>query len=151
MHPHVFVNACRVARGLTLPATLLVLSVQVAAAPDYVVVVSAKSDVASLSKNDVSDIFLGKRNNFPSGGVAVPVDLAETLPAHENFHEAVTGKSPTQLKAYWAKMVFSGKAKPPKQVPTEDEMAKLVATSPGTLGYVPKDKVDSNLKVVYTP
>jgi hypothetical protein len=44
---------------------------------DVVPVVSAKSQVQELSKNQVIDIFLGRANRFPNGEPAVPIDQAE--------------------------------------------------------------------------
>ena len=64
-----------------------------AAQAEIAVIVSAKSAVGNLSGDQVSQIFLGKSNNFPGGGPAIPVDQAEGSAAREDFYTKVTGKS----------------------------------------------------------
>jgi ABC-type phosphate transport system substrate-binding protein len=116
-----------------------------------VVVVGAKSAVASLDKTQVADIFLGKSATFPGGAQAVPVDQAEGSSQREEFHSKVTGKTGAQLSAYWSKLVFSGKASPPKEVPGAADVKGLVAANPNMIGYVDSAAVDASVKVVFTP
>lgn len=118
---------------------------------DVVVVVGAKSPVATLNKEQVTDIFLGKTASFPSGGQAIPVDQSEGKADREAFYSTVAGKSATQLKAYWSKLVFSGKAQPPKQVPGAEDVKKLVADNPNVVGYIDAGMVDASVKVVLKP
>lgn len=139
----------KISKWLVVPAVLLAFS-SVSNA-EVVVVVSAKSAVSPLSKQEVSDLFLGKASAFPGGGVAVPVDQAEGAPARDEFHSKVTGKSGAQLKSYWSKQVFSGKGTPPKELANSDEVKKLVAANPSTIGYLDKAAVDASLKVVLAP
>lgn len=116
---------------------------------EVVVVVSTKSALAALSKDQVSDIFLGKSSTFPGGELAIPIDLSEGTAQREEFHKTVTGRSANQLKAYWSKMVFSGRATPPKEAPSQSDVKKIVATNPSTIGYLDKSAVDASLKVVF--
>ena len=56
-----------------LVSTVLVFALTVTPAiADVVAVVSSKSAVTTLSKNQITDIFLGKSAQFPNGGPAVP-------------------------------------------------------------------------------
>ena len=116
-----------------------------------VVVVGAKSAVVSLDKSQVSDIFLGKSATFPGGAQAVPVDQAEGSSQREEFHSKVTGKTGAQLSAYWSKLVFSGKASPPKEVPGAADVKALVTANPNLIGYIDSAAVDASVKVVFTP
>jgi len=131
-------------------AAVLGLGASVAHA-GVVVVVGAKSAVASLDKGQVSDIFLGKSAIFPGGAQAVPVDQAEGSSQREEFHSKVTGKTGAQLGAYWSKLVFSGKASPPKEVPGAAEVKALVSANPNLIGYIDSAAVDASVKVVFTP
>ena len=83
---------------------------------DVVAVVSAKSSITDLTKDQVSDIFLGKTSTFPKGGQAVPIDQAGDAPIRDEFYTKMTGRTAAQLKSYWAKQTFSGKGTPPKVV-----------------------------------
>ena len=94
----------------------LLLSVSLPALADVAVIVSAKNPASSLTKEQASDLFLGKATSFPGGGSASPVDLPESSPVREDFYSKVTGKSASQAKSYWSKMVFTGKGTPPKEL-----------------------------------
>src|SRR6202167_1400973 len=80
---------------------------------DVVAVVSSKNPLASLSKSQVADIFLGKTVRFPDGTLAVPIDQEEGSAARNEFYATFTGKSPAQLKSHWTKIIFTGRGQPP--------------------------------------
>ena len=124
-----------------------------AAYADVVVVVAAKSSVTSMTPEQVSKIFLGKDDKFPNGEKAIPVDQFEGAAARNEFYTKVAGKDASQLKAYWSNLLFSGSSaiKPPKMVPDSDIVKKVVAGTPGQIGYINKEAVDSSVKVVLTP
>ncbi|MHB8723204.1 MAG: type 2 periplasmic-binding domain-containing protein [Steroidobacteraceae bacterium] len=119
------------------------------AAADVVAVVSSKSAVRSLSKSQVADIFFGKIGRFPDGGVAVPFDLAENLPERSEFYEKLVGKSPAQIKAYWSRIIFTGRGEPPKTVSSSVEMKKRLAEEPGAIGYMDAKLVDASVRVLF--
>lgn len=121
-----------------------------AALADFVVVVSGKSPVGNLTAEQVSDIFLGKINNFPGGGPTLPVDQSEGSPLRDDFYTKVTSKSPAQVKAYWSKIVFTGKGQPPKEVPDSAAVKKLIAENPNAIGYIDKSTVDGSVKAVFS-
>ena len=114
------------------------------------VVVGPKSPVASMTADQVSAIFLGKSNTLPTGGTAVPTDLPDSAPAHDLFYTKVTGKSSAQVKAAWSRLVFSGKATPPKELGSSADVKKFVASNPDAIGYIEKSAVDSSVKVVFS-
>lgn len=135
--------------GVALGIGVAVLLLSMAVRADVVVVVSAKSPVGPLTQEQVSQLFLGKASSFPGGGIALPVDLPEGQPVREAFYGKITGKSAAQLKAYWSKLIFTGKGQPPKEIPNSAEVRKLVAGNPNTIGYIEKAAVDSSVKVVF--
>jgi len=118
---------------------------------DIVVVMSAKSNVTNLSKDNVSAIFLGKTATLPDGIQAVPIEQDAGQAAYKEFHRLVTEKSDAQLNAYWAKMVFSGKGNPPREVANNDEVLKIIVANPSMIGYLDKLAVNRTVKVVFAP
>ncbi|MEP6504660.1 MAG: phosphate ABC transporter substrate-binding protein [Betaproteobacteria bacterium] len=114
------------------------------------VIVNPKSPLASMTAEQVSGIFLGKSNTLPSGGTAVPTDLPDSAATRELFYTKVTGKSTAQVKAAWSRLVFSGKATPPKELATSADVKKFVAGNPDAIGYIEKSAVDSSVKVVFS-
>ncbi len=115
---------------------------------EEVAVVSAKSPVTTLSRSQVADIFLGKTTRFPDGSQAVPIDQSEGTPGRDEFYTRITGKSAAQMKAYWSKIIFTGRGQPPKAVASGSETKKLVVANPNTIGYVELKLVDETLRVV---
>jgi ABC-type phosphate transport system substrate-binding protein len=115
---------------------------------EVVPVVSAKSNVSSLSANQVMDIFLGKTSQFPNGEPAVPLDQAEGSPIRDAFYMQFASKSAAQLKAYWSKIIFTGKGQPPREVSPSEKVKKVLADNPHLIGYIDHSEVDANVKVV---
>ena len=128
---------------------ILALSVQLGDVfAQVAVVVGAKSDIAALTVDQVTSIYLGKTDKLPNGNTALPLDQVSGSAVRSNFYEKVTGKSEAQVKAAWSRLVFSGKGTPPKEIGSSAEIKKLVATTPNMMGYIEKSAVDSSVKVI---
>lgn len=119
-----------------------------AAQAQVAVIVNPKSAAASMTADQVASIFLGKSTTLPSGATAAPVDQPESAAVREHFYTKVTGKQAAQVKAAWSRLVFSGKATPPKEVANSAEVKKFVAANPDAIGYIEKSAVDGSVKVV---
>jgi ABC-type phosphate transport system substrate-binding protein len=133
-------------------ATLaLCLAIGDAASADVVAVVSLRNSLTSLSKAQLTDIFLGKTTRFPDGTQAMPIDQEEGSPARDEFYATVAGKSAAQIKAYWAKIIFTGRGQPPKAVSNSIDIRKLLASNPQAIGYIERSSVDSSVKVLAVP
>ena len=114
------------------------------------VVVNPKSAAASMTADQVASIFLGKSSTLPSGATAAAADQAEGSAVREQFYSKVAGKQAAQVKAAWSRLVFSGKATPPKELGSSAEVKKFVAANPDAIGYIEKSAVDGSVKVVLT-
>lgn len=117
---------------------------------ENVIVVSSKSAVASLTKDQVADIYLGNMKEFPGGGQALPL-LPSSGGTRSEFFEKVLGKNEAQAKAIWSRLVFSGKGSAPRDVADSAETIKLIAANPNCIGVIEKSAVNSSVKVVFTP
>ena len=133
--------------GRVIAALVLSLAAGTAAA-EVVAVVSARSAVTSLSRNQVADIFLGKAARFPDGSPAVPIDQAEGAAARDEFYLSVAGKSAAQLNAHWSKIIFTGRGQPPREVANGAAVKKLLLENPAAIGYIERSLVDGGLRVV---
>lgn len=129
---------------------LMSLTVVPMAQAEIVVVTSAKSSASSLTKEQTSDIFMGKSNTLPGGGAVTPVDSDDANPMREEFYNKVVGKSAAQVRSYWAKLSFTGKGTPPKEVGGSAEIKKALAGDQKLIGYIEKSAVDTSVKVIYT-
>ena len=134
--------------GWMLIAVALSLASAVAMA-DVVAVVSAKNSVAALNKSQLADIFLGKTNRFPDGTQATPIDQAEGSAVRDEFYDKIVGKTSAQIKAYWSKIIFTGRGQPPPTVSSASEMKKRISENPAAIGYIDSSMVDDSLRVVF--
>ena len=118
---------------------------------DIVAVVSAKSTIGPLSKSQMEAIFLGKSSRLPDGRAALPLDLVEGAPERDRFYSALDGKSPAQLKAYWSKIIFTGRGQPPRAVANGIDMRKAIAENPLAIGYIDAALLDVSVRVLLQP
>jgi ABC-type phosphate transport system substrate-binding protein len=126
----------------------LTLSGAVAKA-DVVAVVSAKSPITTLSMSQVADIFSGKARRFPNGVQAFPVDQAEGSAVRDEFYSKVAGRTAAQIKAYWSKIIFTGRGQPPATVSNNIEMKKRISENAAAIGYIDRSLVDDSVRVVF--
>lgn len=131
-----------------LCASLLLLASGSAAASDLVVIVSARSPVGALRQDQVAAIFLGQTPRFPGGLEAVPIDQRLGSSLRDAFYVRVTGKTPALLKAYWSKMVFTGRGQPPAELPDSATVRRQVAENPGQIGYIERSALDPSVRAV---
>jgi hypothetical protein len=54
-----------------------------------------------------------------------------------------------EINAYWARLVFSGKTRPPQVVENADSILRQVASQPGALAYVERSQADPRVKIVF--
>lgn len=111
---------------------------------EIVVVVGAKAGKGPMTSDQVTDIFLGRDNSME------PVDLSDSTSLRNDFYTKVTGKDAAQVKALWTKLIFTGKATPPKITSSAAEVKSTLAADSKSIGYMNKSDVDGSVKVVLT-
>jgi hypothetical protein len=97
---------------------------------------------APLTKDQVADVFLGRSTDLR------PVDLPESSVARDLFYKKATGRDAAQVRAVWARLIFTGRGKLPKEVPDAAAVKKAVAADPNLVGYIDKADADATIKVV---
>lgn len=118
------------------------------AVADVVVVTSAKNPVATLTRYNVIDIFLGRANRFPDGSQALAIDQDEGSAAREEFYSGVVGVSAAQLKAHWSKIIFTGRGQPPEYVSNDSAVKEFLGDHPDAIGYIERELLDDSVKEV---
>ncbi|MBU2881487.1 phosphate ABC transporter substrate-binding protein [Psychrosphaera sp. B3R10] len=108
------------------------------------------SNQAKIESTDIARMFLGKMKSFPNGGIVLPINLAEGTAPRKAFDKTVLKKSSSQIKAYWSKLVFTGKGSPPREVSNDTEMLELIKANPSLIGYVSSGSITSDVKVIAT-
>lgn len=119
------------------------------ASAEISVIVSANNPNTTMDQTTVAKIFLGKAKSFPDGTQALPVDQDDGSATRDGFNSTVLGKSASQLKSYWSRLIFTGKGTPPKQSGDNAGVKGLVANNPNIIGYIDSSAVDASVKVVH--
>jgi len=125
-------------------AVAATLSLALPAMAEVVVIVNPKAADSTLSKDQVTQVFLGKSSSY------TPVDQAESAAIRSEFYTKVTNRDPSQVKSVWSKLVFTGKATMPKEFGDSAAVKKAVAADPKAIGYIEKSALDASVKAVYT-
>lgn len=109
---------------------------------DENVVVIANPNSNALTKEQVSDLYLGKARGMKL------LDQPGNAPVKAAFYQKVSGHDLSQVKATWARLIFTGREQPPKELADSAAVKKAVAADPKALGYIQKSEVDPSVKVV---
>jgi ABC-type phosphate transport system substrate-binding protein len=113
-----------------------------------VVVLNVNTPVNTLTREQVADIFLGRANVLPNKEKIIPIERIEGSLHYVDFHNSVTLKNSTQIRAHWAKMVFAGKSTPPREM-SQEETKRLIETQRNYISYIEKNLVSDKLKIVF--
>jgi len=126
---------------------LILLSIHLSFAGDLVVVANKNSSLSNLTKKDVVDIFLKKRL-FINETKIVAVNLPASNHIRANFEKNFLKMEPDELADYWTEKHYYGVTPPIIQQST-DGLKAFIKHVDGAIGYIDRDKVDSDLKIVY--
>jgi ABC-type phosphate transport system substrate-binding protein len=106
------------------------------------IVVVGHPNAAAISKEQAADIYTGKTQS------ANALDQPESAALRAEFYKKATGKDLVQIKSLWARLAFTGKGQPPKEVADSAAVKKAVAADPKAVGYIEKSAVDASVKVL---
>ena len=124
------------------------LPIQVVAA-DIVVVVNKSNPVAQMTRSEVIGLFMGKYAAFSTGKRAVSLDLIDSHPARAIFYQKLVGRSVASINAYWSRIRFSGKRRPPIQKTGYSEIISALNSDQQAISYLPRSMVSEQMKVVF--
>lgn len=128
-----------VAASLALPA---------AAEDAYKVVVHRSNPADSISRRQLSELFLKTVTHWPSGRAVQPVELRGEPEARAQFARQVLGKSLSALRSYWNKAIFSGREVPPVEMPSDEDVISYVRSNEGAVGVVSGSASTARTKVL---
>jgi len=124
--------------------SMLALPLMLVSVAQADVVVIGNVAAPNMSKDEVTQFFLGKSQAMK------PVDRTSSDPIKAQFYQKLSGQDLSQVKATWSRLVFTGKATAPKELPDAAAVKKAVAADPKAIGYIDKSEVDATVKVLLT-
>jgi hypothetical protein len=105
----------------------------------FVIVISAKNPVSTISRFELELMFLMCEPLWPKGMKVRPVDLPGSSPIRQEFSLKILHKDATAVMAHWQRKLFSGDGVPPRIVASEQEALEFVASNPGGICYASVD------------
>ena len=111
----------------------------------YKIIVNPVNPVTSLTKSQLTNIFLRRTTAWDNGQPVRPVDQAETSPLREAFSREVLGLSPA-VATQQAGAASTGE--PLLAVASDREVLAYVRLKPGGVGYVSAAAATQGLKVL---
>lgn len=115
---------------------------------DVAVIVHPDSAVSNITMREAVDVFLGKTRRLRDGTRLIPLDQHTSQPVRDEFYWSAAKKTAAQLKAYWARQVFTGQGEPPLSMMDSAEVKMLVGNNPNMIGYIDAAMVDITVKSV---
>lgn len=134
--------------SLRIAIAIFLLMLSGSALAEVVVIVSKDNEVTSLTRNEIIDIFMGRTHRFPIGNPVLPVDHSGKSEIKRIFYRSLMNKSPAEINAYWAKLLFTGRASPPKIIDDAELLIEMVAENPAAIGYIDSSMLNDRVKVV---
>ncbi len=133
---------------------VIIIFVLIAAFPvkvcaEIVVIVNSESNIKSLTRHEVIDIFMGRTAYLPNGDRLQAFDFPPGSKVRAKFYQDLTGKPVSAIDAYWARLLFAGRSAPPRQVNDIQEMADNVEKNKNAIGYMEKENLDDSVKVIF--
>ncbi|MDR4515483.1 hypothetical protein [Nitrosomonas sp.] len=116
---------------------------------DIVVIVNPDSSIVKLSRRQIIDIYMGRNPGLESGQKIQPLDQPINSAVRAEFYRKLTGKPVSAINAYWARLLFTGRAFPPLLVEDNKAMLNTVLKNPNTVGYLESQYLTERVKVVY--
>ena len=114
----------------------------------FVFIVHSSNTVQELSRADVSRLFLRRTTRWEDGQKVLPVNLVEASPLRVEFSREINHKSVAAEKAFYQRLIFTGRGVPPVEFHTEDDVVTFVARKPGAICYISRSKLTEEVREI---
>ncbi len=124
---------------------LMIILAPATATAELVVIANANNKLKSIEASSLQDIYMGRKRAFEDGSMALPIDQAKL---RTDFYLKLTNRPIEQINAYWARIMFSGEASPPRIMPDDASVISTVKENTGAIGYVSEESVNKEVKIL---
>ncbi len=116
---------------------------------ELLVIVNKSNPLQELTREQVVNFFMGKEQSFPNAKAVFPLDLPFDSPVRAEFYKVLVGKTIAQINAYWARLLFTGNATPPKVLPSATAVNTAVRDNADAIAYIDSEDFDGSGKIVF--
>ena len=129
---------------------LLLLAALLASSPnraEILIVTSNRSGPIELTREQAEKLYLGRSTTLSDGSSASLVDLPNGS-VRDEFYLKLTGKNPSQIQAYWSRLVFTGRALPPREARSMAEARQWLTDTPNLIGYLDRNEPTTGRRIL---
>jgi ABC-type phosphate transport system substrate-binding protein len=112
-----------------------------------VVLIARREPGESVTPRTAARLFLKEKLFWSDGTRIVPVNLPPDHEARDLFNRSVLRRSHRELVAFWNEEHFKG-VNPPVVLESEDAVKAFVRQVDGAVGYIRRDRLEPDLKVL---
>ncbi len=116
---------------------------------EIVVVANVESDTPMLSRNELVDLYMGRFRTLPNKKPVALFDHNDGSAMRESFYRQLIDKSEAQVNAFWARLLFTGRAKPPEKLDNAIKVVEAVTNDNQAIGYINASELDGSVKVIF--
>lgn len=88
----------------------------------------------ALTRNDIQDIYLGKKDKWSDSQKINVTDL-NSEQCHKEFVQHYVKKTDIQFQNYWKRQIFIGQGQPPRGFSSDADLIDFVSRTSGAIGY----------------
>lgn len=116
-------------------------------ASEVVIITNQDVPVTHLDREEIKEIFMGKKISWENGDKIVFV-VQQKTDASDWFLKTYVRKNAYDYNVFWKKQVFTGKGQAPQSFSSQEDLARFVARTPGAIGYVSLDTDMDSVKII---
>jgi ABC-type phosphate transport system substrate-binding protein len=113
------------------------------------VIITHQNVADSLKKEEIKEIFLGKKTRWKDNSTILFVVLTDDT-VYPTFLKDYVSKTTLQYVNYWKQQVFTGKGRMPKSFANSKDVMQFVAETPGAISFIPEQDMDAKLVKMIT-
>jgi ABC-type phosphate transport system substrate-binding protein len=132
----------------TLSAVILLSAGVILPVYADVAIITHPGNTAKPDQTQIRNIYLGKVKVFDNGTPVLAIDIEPGDASRKLFVDKVLHKTEANLNAYWARMLFSSKGRPPEEMENSAAVVKTVAGNKSAIGYVDAKDVNDSVRVL---
>lgn len=105
----------------------------------FSVVVHPSNPTASITRAELSAIYMRRKRRWGDGRAIVPVDQPAAARVRQRFSRAIHGKNVAYVTRYWQRLIFSGRGIPPRQLQNDAAVLEFVRSHRQATGYIARE------------
>tara|TARA_R110001606_G_scaffold395664_1_gene568369 strand:- start:52389 stop:52811 length:423 start_codon:yes stop_codon:yes gene_type:complete len=115
---------------------------------EVIVVANKDNQMRMLTKKQVIDIYMGRTSLFPNGEPALPIDQHADSSIRKLFYHNLVNKTVSEINAYWARLLFSGRATPPRMVDSVASVINYIKNNKSAIAYIRRENLTDDVRII---